>query len=131
MTDTRHAACLCGALTAACTGEPVRISVCHCLDCQRRSGSAFAAQARWPEADVAIAGPSQLWRRIGAEGRATDFHRCVTCGALVFYRNESLPGLVAVPLGGFADPAFPPPRVSVFDERRHPWVTVTGIEHVE
>jgi hypothetical protein len=46
---TRTASCRCGALRAICEGEPVQVSVCHCLECQRRSGSAFAAQARRPD----------------------------------------------------------------------------------
>ena len=44
---TRRASCTCGQLHLETTGEPVRVSVCHCLDCQRRTGSAFAAQARF------------------------------------------------------------------------------------
>ena len=44
-----------------------------------------------------------------------------------------MPGLVAVPVGAFADPAFPPPTVSGYEERRHRWVEVTGssVEHVD
>ena len=53
MPDPQTASCRCGQLTATATGEPVRISVCHCLVCQRRSGSAFAAQVRFPASQVA------------------------------------------------------------------------------
>ena len=53
---THTASCRCGQLPATVTGEPVRVSVCHCLDCQRRSGSAFAAQARFPAETVTIEG---------------------------------------------------------------------------
>ena len=43
---TRDASCSCGQLHLTCEGEPVRISVCHCLACQQRTGSAFGVQAR-------------------------------------------------------------------------------------
>ena len=56
----RVASCRCGQLTATCRGEPVRVSVCHCLNCQKRSGSAFAAQARWPDDQVTITGATQM-----------------------------------------------------------------------
>jgi hypothetical protein len=127
----RHAACRCGQLTVTCTGEPVRVSVCHCLDCQRRSGSAFSAQARWPAGDVAIVGESAQYQHRADSGRLATFRFCPTCASTVAYDNEGMPGLVAVPLGAFADPAFPPPRFSVYEERRHPWVAVTGddVEH--
>jgi hypothetical protein len=38
---TRTAACNCGQLCITCEGEPVRVSMCHCLECQRRTGAVF------------------------------------------------------------------------------------------
>ena len=64
----RIATCRCGGLTATCTGEPVRISVCHCLECQKRSGSAFAVQARWPQEQVELSGAYHEWVRVGESG---------------------------------------------------------------
>lgn len=119
---TRTAACACGQLTARCEGEPVRISVCHCLDCQRRSGSVFAAQATFPADQVAISGEARAYQRFGDEGRWARFSFCPACGTTVFYEIEARPGMVSVPVGGFADPAFPPPTVSVYENRKHPWV---------
>lgn len=128
------AKCSCGALTAHCEGEPVRVSVCHCLNCQRRSGSAFAAQARFPEAFVRIDGPVRLYRLSGDSGGTAVFSFCPDCGATIAYRNEGIEGmedLVAIPLGAFADPAFPPPVFSNYEERKHPWLEIVGdaIEH--
>jgi hypothetical protein len=40
------------------------------------------------------------------------------------YTLATAPELVAVPVGAFADPSFPPPTVSVFESRRHPWLPV-------
>lgn len=37
----RTAACSCGSLAITTTGEPRRVSACHCLACQKRTGSAF------------------------------------------------------------------------------------------
>ncbi len=129
----REAQCSCGALRAVCEGEPVRISVCHCLDCQRRSGSAFSAQARFPTDKVAITGECHSYRRVADSGRAATFEFCPTCGATVAYRIDQQPELTAIPLGAFADPTFPPPRFSVYEERQHPWVRVLGedVEHME
>jgi hypothetical protein len=127
----RIAACRCGQLRARCVGEPVRISVCHCLDCQKRSGSAFAAQARWPEAQVEIEGASKTWVRIADSGRRATYRFCPDCGSTIAYANEGWTGLTAVPLGAFADPAFPAPRFSVYEHRKHAWTNVLGddVEH--
>jgi hypothetical protein len=123
---TRRATCPCGALAIDCAGEPVRVSVCHCLDCQRRSGSAFAAQARFPIGRTIVTGAPRQWRRIGDSGSAAIHHFCDTCGATLFYVLERQPDLVAVTIGAFADPHFPPPAFSVYENRAHPWVTITG-----
>lgn len=132
MVTVRHAACSCGKLAVVVRGAPVRISVCHCLECQRRTGSAFGAQARFRTADVEITGVSTAWRRIADSGHAITFHFCPTCGSTVYYRPEDQPELIAVTLGAFADPDFPRPRVSVYESRKHPWVGLPDdIEHLD
>lgn len=129
---SRNASCSCGQLSVVTEGEPVRISVCHCLACQRRTGSVFGAQARFPDENVRISGEAKHWSRIGDGGTRIHFSFCPECGSTVFYRLEAVPGFTAVALGAFADPAFPPPTVSVYDVRRHPWVTLdASIEHLD
>ena len=95
----RTAECRCGAVVARCEGEPVRVSVCHCLACQRRSGSAFAAQARFPSAQVTVSGETHAYVRTADSGRTITYRFCPTCGSTVAYDNEMWPGLTAVPLG--------------------------------
>ena len=129
---TRTATCRCGQLSATCTGEPVRVSVCHCLDCQKRSGSAFSAQARWPAEQIAIAGASKTFVHTADSGNTITHHFCPDCGSTVHYRIDGkFDGLIAIPVGAFADPAFPAPRFSVWEERKHDWVAILGdeVEH--
>ncbi|AQR73239.1 GFA family protein [Sphingomonas sp. LM7] len=129
----RVATCRCGQLRVACTGDPIRVSVCHCLECQKRSGSAFATQARWPEAQVEVIGTASLWSRAGDSGSLSTYRFCPACGATMAYVNEAMPGMIAVPVGAFADPKFPSPRFSVYEERKHAWVAVLGddVDHQE
>ncbi|HTE56533.1 MAG TPA: GFA family protein, partial [Kofleriaceae bacterium] len=103
-------------------------SICHCLACQKRTGSAFGIQARWPSDRVTIEGRVQEFVRVGDEGSAATFRFCPTCGSTVYYTNNSMPGFIAVPVGAFADPTFPPPRVSVYGARRHPWTEMPNLE---
>lgn len=119
---TRLASCSCGKLVVRTLGEPVRVSICHCLACQKRTGSVFGAQARFPDDAVNIEGQSKQYVRIGDEGGAARFHFCPECGATVFYRLDAFPGVVAIPVGAFADPDFPQPRVSIYGARQHHWV---------
>jgi hypothetical protein len=128
----RTASCRCGRLKATVTGLPVRVSVCHCLDCKKRSGSAFAVQARWPTEQVAIEGVSKSWVSVADSGNRITFHFCPECGSDVHYEiNGKFDGLVAIPLGAFDDPYFLQPSFSVWEERKHDWVEILGedVEH--
>ena len=131
MTVIREAGCRCGRLRARCEGEPVRVSVCHCLACQQRSGGPFAAQARFPADRVTITGEHRTWTRTADSGRTVDYRFCPICGSTVFYSGGNFPDLIAIPVGAFADPGFPPPRFSVWEARRRPWVAILGdaVEH--
>ena len=124
--STRIATCRCGQLQAIARGEPVRVSVCHCLDCQKRSGSAFAAQARWPNEDVTLTGDAKTWVRIADSGHKATYQFCPHCGSTVTYVIDGWPGVTAIPLGAFADPDFPAPKFSVYEHRKHAWTTVLG-----
>ncbi|WP_294080227.1 GFA family protein [Sphingomonas sp.] len=122
---TRTATCRCGAVAAACSGDPIRVSVCHCHDCQRRSGSAFAAQVRFPASQVAITGALSTYSVVGDSGDCATFRFCPVCGGTIAYAVRSMPDIVAIPLGAFADrDAFPPPEYSVYENRKHHWVSV-------
>ena len=119
---TRLASCSCGQLTAQVVGEPVRVSLCHCTDCQRRTGSAFGEQARFPRENVTISGASTEYIRTNDEGGRTRFHFCPKCGATVYYEPAGLDAFVAIPVGAFGDPNFPTPSVSVWEDDKHQWV---------
>jgi hypothetical protein len=127
----RTASCRCGQLRATVTGDPVRVSVCHCLNCKKRSGSAFAVQARWPKEQVRIEGQSKSFVMVADSGNSATFHFCPECGSDVYYRNDGkFDGLIAIPLGAFDDPYFASPGFSVWEERMHDWVTISGgVEH--
>ena len=129
---TREAACSCGQLRLTCVGEPVRISMCHCLECQKRTGSPFGVQARFRREQVtAIEGKATEFSRVGDEGNRITLRFCPECGSTLYWTISNFPDLIAVAVGGFADRDFPAPRISVYESRRHPWVMVPEIEHFE
>lgn len=129
---TRQASCSCGQLNVTTEGDPIRISMCHCLACQRRTGSAFGVQARFPRDKVSTSGRSTQYVRVGDSGGRATFHFCPDCGATVYYLLDGLPAAIAVPVGAFADPAFPAPRVSVYEARRHAWAGIPAdAEHYD
>jgi hypothetical protein len=129
----RTASCRCGQLAITCAGEPVRVSVCHCYDCQRRSGSAFAVQARFPANAVTISGECGVYQHVSESGNSASFHFCQTCASTLWYHARPHQDLFAIPVGNFTDRDFPAPHYSVWEARKHQWVTVDGddIEHYD
>lgn len=124
------ATCCCGQLRALCAGEPVRISICHCLACQQRTGSVFGVQARFPSDQVTVEGQATRYDRVGDSGGQAAMYFCPRCGSTVYWELEKLPGFTAVAVGAFADPAFGSPIISIYEARKHPWVSLPqDIEH--
>jgi hypothetical protein len=106
--------------------------MCHCLECQKRTGSVFGAQARFARASVTIEGRATQWTRAGDSGQPATFNFCPVCASTVYWEAAGARGFVTVAVGAFADPSFPPPRVSVYEERLHPWVLTAAqlpLEH--
>ena len=119
---TRTAACVCGQLSIEFEGDPRGVGVCHCLACQRRTGSVFAALAGFSP-PYRVTGQATEYVRTGDHGARFRFRFCPVCGTNLFHTEEGFEDRsVSVAVGGFADPSFPPPRISVYDSRRHPWV---------
>jgi hypothetical protein len=128
---TRTATCSCGQLSVVRLGDPIRVSICHCLACQRRTGSVFGVQARFASDRVEIRGTSATFVRVGDSGGRIRFHFCPDCGGTVHYAMESRPDVVGIPVGAFADPDFPAPVRSVYEDRMHAWVVVPPeVEHL-
>ena len=75
-----HGGCLCGAVRYRVEGAPLLAYVCHCHNCQTRSGAAFSLSILVRSADLAIAGPMSTHRRRSARGQAIEYDGCAVCG---------------------------------------------------
>ena len=118
---TRTASCHCGQLRIELDGEPRGVGLCHCLACQQRTGSVFAALAGF-STPFKVFGTATEYVRTGDHGAQFRFRFCPVCGSNVFHTEEGDDARVSVAVGTLADPNFPAPRVSVYDSRRHAWV---------
>lgn len=131
MSTIRVAHCMCGQLRARTEGDPEVVSICHCLDCQRRSGSPFGAGAFFDKSQVQLSGESKTFTRTGDEGRTATHHFCPECGGTLYWEAEARPGRIGISLGMFEDPRFAAPVRSVYEERMHPWLAFTiELEHI-
>ena len=76
-------------------------------------------------------GGSTTYVRVADSGNKANFHFCPVCGATVYYTLLGHDEVVAIPIGAFADPNFPQPVFSVYEERKHAWVGLpANMEHM-
>jgi hypothetical protein len=119
---TREAACACGQFKIQLSGDPQLVSSCHCLACQRRTGSLFGVQAFFRQDQVvSVDGERRAFRRQADSGTWVTSQFCPHCGSTVFWERPNLPGMITVAVGSFADPQFPGPVRTVWTTTKHDW----------
>lgn len=118
----RRAQCQCGGLTAAAEGAPDSVVVCSCTECQRRTGSVFASNAYYHRDKLTLSGEAREYVRTADSGNAFHTFFCPTCGTSLWFFSARDPSRVGIAVGAFADPTFPKPDRTVFDESKHAWV---------
>jgi hypothetical protein len=135
MSETRTGGCMCGAVRYATEGQPLRVTLCHCTWCQRRTGTAFGTEVVFREERVRLSGsePSR-YRHISDEsGRWLEVYFCPRCGTNLGFTLEVFPGVRTVPAGTFDDSTWLDPRSvpfrHVFARTRRPWSDLST--HVE
>jgi len=125
----RTASCVCGQLTVTINGDPARVNLCNCRECQRRTGSAFQLGALFDDSQIkAIGGEAKTYTRTGESGRTMTLHFCPTCGVSVYFRAEGRPGMIGVHAGCFADPDFPAPNMALWTRTKHHWLTLPDVD---
>jgi hypothetical protein len=128
MIDVR---CSCGTVRLSLPGPSNLVVACHCVDCQRRTGAPFGVGAFYPVEVVTISGAPKEYVRPAASGGKVRFHFCTDCGSTVYWKADNLPALIGVAVGTIADPNFPAPIKSVFEQSKHAWVEIDGAEHLQ
>ena len=120
----RTGTCSCGAVKLVARGEPSGVVACHCVECQRRTGSVFGVGAYFPEEAVTISGVTSEYDRATESGHEFRTRFCPKCGTSVYWSAGKNPGLIGIAVGVFADPSFPAPVRSVWERSMHEWVRV-------
>jgi hypothetical protein len=127
------ARCSCGAVRLSLPEQPSRIIVaCHCIDCQRRTGAPFGVGAYYPADVVSISGNSKEFSHAASSGGEIHNYFCPECGSTVYWKVTNLPAMIGVAVGAIADPKYPAPVVSVFEQSKHDWVQIDGaVKHFQ
>jgi hypothetical protein len=129
MADVRQGGCQCGAVRYQVTGQPIAVSVCHCRECQRQSGSAFGMSMIVPrEAFRLLAGEMKSFTRNSDSGRPVTCSFCGECGTRIHHEVRYMAGVLNIKPGTLDDTSFLAPSTEVWSMRRYPWVQLATIE---
>jgi hypothetical protein len=130
MSDAR---CSCGAVALSLPGPSKLVVACHCIDCQRQTGAPFGVGAFYPAEVVTISGTQKQFTRGSASGAKVHTYFCPNCGSTVYWKADNPPALIGVAVGALADPKYPAPVRSIFEQSKHTWVRIDSatVEHFQ
>ena len=118
--------CTCGDVRYRLTSGPMIVHACHCTECQRLSGGAFAINALIERDRVEIlAGEPVAVPVTGTSGKPQAIHRCPRCQvALWSHYPGGGPGLAFVRAGTLDEPARLQPDIHIYTSTKQPWLTL-------
>ena len=125
MARTYEGGCSCGAVRFRLTGAPMFVHCCHCLDCQRQTGGAFAINALYETDRITLlAGTPEPVAMPTDSRRPHDIYRCPRCKVAVWSDYGGRSYLRFVRVATLDDPHAITPDVHIYTRSKVPWVAL-------
>ena len=118
--------CLCGKVRYSAKADPAFVGVCHCKNCQRFSGTAFASVVGLPKPALKLQGELKTFTDRGDSGKAMLRRFCPECGSSVVDEAEAMPNMVMVLIGTLDDASWVKPTMEIYLDSAQPWVSLGG-----
>jgi hypothetical protein len=113
--------CECEALRFELKAPPLFTLACHCLNCQRRSGTAFGMTTIVLRRDMTVTRGDVLAKQTSP--RSTNY-ACMACGTSVYVSSTRFPDTYLMRGGTFDDPGIVTPGAHIWVKRKHPWIVL-------
>jgi hypothetical protein len=118
--------CLCGAVRYTAEAEQTGAIICHCTDCQKFTGAAFAPLVPVQKEALTLTGPVKTHSALGGSGNPVLRNFCAECGSSLFEEPQARPGLAILFAGTLDEPMTVSPIREIFRDDAFPWVHVEG-----
>lgn len=118
--------CLCGKVRYSADAEPAFVGVCHCKNCQKGTGTAFAPVVALPKPAVSVQGNLKTYNDRGDSGKTLYRRFCPECGSSVIDEAEAMPNVVMILTGTLDDPSWIKPSLQIYCDSAQPWVELGG-----
>ena len=116
--------CNCGQVTYRISGEPTFTYVCHCGNCQKRSGSAFGMGMSVPVENLEVSGELACWERVSDEGNRNPRYSCPVCANVIYGLGAYTPGLAKIMPGTLDSTSDLQPDVHIWTSAAQKWVHI-------
>lgn len=113
--------CFCGAVRYECSADPIFAGNCHCRDCQKASGGAFAPAIAVPAAALKVSGNVKFYDSKADNGNTVSRGFCTNCGGRVTSKSSGVPDLAIILAGTLDDPSLFKPQMDVYTSSAQPW----------
>ncbi len=113
--------CACGAVRYEIAAEPVFSNECHCLDCQKESGTGHGSHLTFLREFVKQNGDVKHWDMVADSGNVKTRSFCATCGSPVFLTFAAMPQFFSVRAASLDEPGRYQPQVVTYAVRAHAW----------
>lgn len=121
----REGGCQCGQVRYRITGKPSAVVVCHCVECQRQSGSAFGMTVSIPRnAFAVVRGVLKSFRRMSDAGRPMDGYFCPECGTRIYHASEVTPDVIRLKAGTLDDTTGLAPTMHFWTRSKQSWFEI-------
>ncbi len=122
----RTATCACGQASITVHADPEMHGICHCTNCKRRTGSAFGISSYFPKSCVIEqTGSTSVYAfHHASQNHDQERHFCSKCGTTLFWFVSTLPELIGIAGGCFADGGLPEPKYSVTHHKKEAWLAL-------
>ena len=113
--------CACGTIQYETHADPIVMLNCHCSDCRKANGSAYAPLVIVPKKAVKLQGEPRFHKVVGRSGKNVERGFCPNCGSQVTMKLERLPDILGLQAGSFEDPSIYRPAMDAFTASAQPW----------
>jgi hypothetical protein len=120
--------CLCGAVRYITNVAPEFVALCHCIDCQKHTGSAFAIGIRLPKTALHLQGTIKTFSSLGDSGNPILRYFCPECGSSIYDEPTARPGKINLNAGTLDDPSLVVPTLEIWCDSALPWVQLAGMQ---
>ncbi len=124
--------CICGRLRYSVSDTPLVVLMCHCRNCQQRTGSAFSLAMLTFRKDFAVVAGETLSRDLpGGSGALHRQHICPDCFTRTHTEMLAHPDLINVRPGTLDEPQVARPVAQIWTSLAKPWAVAQGVRCFE